>query len=110
MVPSTVVFLGQKDVILICIRSKAIQSICVFLSLQASWGVSDQYHMGWCKQNEKLQGVFSVRVAHQRQKVIQGHVSSSLEEGTEKEREGFHTGCVEGKGEKPLSGKRIKHI
>lgn len=31
-----------EDVILSSIRSKAIQSMCVFLSLQASWGVLDQ--------------------------------------------------------------------
>lgn len=47
---------------------------------------------------------------HQRQKAVQDQASSGLKVAPEKEREDFHTGCVEGKGEKPLSGKQNKHI
>lgn len=40
---------------------------------------------------------------------VQGQASGDLKLASEKERD-FHTGWVEGKGGKPLSGKQNKHI
>ena len=41
---------------------------------------------------------------------VQSQASSGLKVASEKEKKYFHTGWVEGKGAKPLSGKQNKHI
>lgn len=81
-----VVLIQQKGINLLCIRSQAIQSICVFLFLQASWDTLDQTPCGWSKQRGKLQGVVSVGVAHQRPRLFRAWYQVGLKEAPEKER------------------------